>query len=168
MDFASGCRLADCDRSAVALATRSRCKALHADVCVCRRSWRGTTVIDSGAPMVAWRGGRKAAAWMAVCAAPALMLLAAFKILLVHNTEAMFPRTLAEGLSKLADPSRCMQIAAAFGQSIWAMGVPWAHPLLLAAILAATLGLAPRPALRRQIWQVLAITALMPTDFVAI
>lgn len=116
---------------------------------------------------VAWQGGRKAAGWMALGAAPALALLAAFKILLVLDAEGLIPKTLREALAKAADASRWMQIAGSFLKSIWQMGTPWAHPVLLAAILAAALGLAPRSRVRQQIWLVVPLVGLLAADFLA-
>ncbi len=113
---------------------------------------------------VAWRGGRKSAGWMALGALPVMAVLGAFKLLLVHDAEAVFPRTLGEALSKAADPSRWMQIAESFIQSVWQMGAPWAHPVLLAAILAVTLGLA-RARVREQIWLAVPIAGLLAADF---
>jgi hypothetical protein len=116
---------------------------------------------------VAWKGGTKAAGWMTVGAVPAVALLAAFKILLVHDSEGLLPKTLGEALARAADVSRWMQITGSFGQSIWQMGTPWAHPVLLAAILAAALGLAPRSLVRSQIWLVLPVIGLLAADFLA-
>jgi hypothetical protein len=115
--------------------------------------------------VVAWNGGRKAAGWMALGAAPAVALLAAFKILLVHDTEGLFPKTLGQALAEATDVSRWMKIAGSFVQSIWQMGTPWAHPVLLVAILALALGLAPRARVRRQIWLAIPVVGLLAADF---
>jgi hypothetical protein len=114
-----------------------------------------------------WKGGRKAAGWMALGALPAVALLAAFKTLLVHDTEALFPKTFGEALAKTADLSRWMQIAGSFVQSIWRMGTPWAHPVLLVAILAVALGVAPRAVVRKQIWLAIPVVGLLAADFAA-
>ena len=117
--------------------------------------------------VVAWRGGRKATRWMAVGALPVAALIAGFKFLLVPDREAMFPRTMGEALSKAADWSRWMQIAESFIQSLWQMGSPWVHPVLLVAILAVTLGLEPRSRVRQRIWLAVPIAGLLPADFAA-
>jgi hypothetical protein len=114
---------------------------------------------------VAWNGGRKAAVWMALGAVPAVALLAAFKILLVHDTEGLFPKTLGQALADAANVSRWMKIAGSFMQSIWRMGTPWAHPVLLVAILAAALGLAPRTRVRQQMWLAIPVVGLLAADF---
>jgi hypothetical protein len=114
---------------------------------------------------VAWNGGRKAAGWMALGALPAVALLAAFKILLVHDTEGLFPKTLGEAVAEATDVSRWMKIAGSFVQSIWQMGTPWAHPVLLVAILAAALGLAPRARVRQQMWLAIPVVGLLAADF---
>jgi hypothetical protein len=115
--------------------------------------------------VVAWNGGRKAAGWMALGAMPAVALLAAFKILLVHDTEGLFPRTLHEALAEVANVSRWTKIAGSFVQSIWQMGTSWAHPVLLVAILAVALGLAPRARLRQQLWLAIPVVGLLAADF---
>jgi hypothetical protein len=117
--------------------------------------------------VVAWKAGRKAAGWMALGALPAVILLAAFKTLLVPNTEALFPKTLGQALAKVADLSRWLQIAGSYVQSIWQMGAPWAHPVLLVAILAVALGLAPRAVARKQLWLALPVVGLLAADFAA-
>jgi hypothetical protein len=114
---------------------------------------------------VAWKAGRKAAGWMALGAVPAVALLAAFKILLVHDAEAVLPKTLGEAFAKVTDVSRWMQITASFVQSIWQMGTPWAHPVMLAAILAFALGLAPRTLVLQQIWLAVPVVGLLAADF---
>jgi hypothetical protein len=104
---------------------------------------------------------------MAVGAMPVMAVLGAFKLLLVHDAEGVFPRTLGEALSKAADPSRWMQIAESFVQSVWQMGTPWAHPVLLIVILAVTLGLAPRARVREQMWLAVPIAGLLAADCAA-
>ncbi len=104
---------------------------------------------------------------MALGAAPAVAALAAFKILLVHDAEAIFPKTLGEAFGKAADVSRWLQVTGSFIRSIWQMGTPWAHPVMLAAILAAALGLAPRSRVRQQLWLAVPIVGLLAADFVA-
>ncbi len=116
---------------------------------------------------VAWNGGRKVAGWMALGAMPAVAVLAALKILLVHDAEGIFPKTLGAAFAKASDMSRWLQIAESFVQSVWQMGTPWAHPVVLAAILAVTLGLAPRARMRQQIWLAIPIVGLLAADFLA-
>ena len=116
---------------------------------------------------VVWNGGRKAASWMALGALPAALLLAAFKLLLVHDAEAVFPKTFGEAFAKATDVSRWLQVSGSFVQSIWQMGTAWAHPLLLVAVLAATLGVAPRTLVRKQMWLVIPVVGLLAADFAA-
>jgi hypothetical protein len=115
--------------------------------------------------VVAWIAGRKAAGWMALGAVPAVALLAAFKILLVHDTEGLFPKTLGQALAEALDVSRSMKIAGSFVESIWQMGTPWAHPVLLVAILALALGLASRDRLRQPMWLAIPVVGLLAADF---
>jgi hypothetical protein len=115
--------------------------------------------------VVAWKGGRKAAGWMALGAVPAVALLTAFKLLLVHDSEGLFPKTVGEAFAEAIDVSRWMKIAGSFVQSIWQMGTPWAHPVLLVAILAAALGLAPRARVRQQMWLAIPMLGLLAADF---
>jgi hypothetical protein len=113
-----------------------------------------------------WKGGSKAGAWMVCGAMPAILLLSAFKLLLVHDTEAVLPRSAGEALARMTDPSRWMEIAGSFARSAWHMGFPWAHPLVLAAILAMAFGLAPRARLLRQMWLAIPVFGLLAADFV--
>jgi hypothetical protein len=115
--------------------------------------------------VVVWKAGIKAAGWMALGALPGAILLAALKIILVHDVEGLFPKTLAGAIAKATDVSRWGRIIESFGQNIWQMGTPWAHPVLLAAILAVALGLAPRPVLRKQLWLAIPIFGLLAADF---
>lgn len=115
--------------------------------------------------VVLWRARGRRAAWMALGAAPAVLLVAALKLFLAHGTEAMFPRTAAETAAKLADPARWLQIAAAFAKMILDLGVPWAHPVLLLAVLAVALGVVSKKEAASRLWLALPLAGLLAADF---
>lgn len=112
------------------------------------------------AAIVWWRCGRRSLLWTMLGAAPGLLLTAAFKIFLVEGREAMFPRTAAQMLHLIADPARWIEIVKSFAHNFWDLGFPWAHPILLAAILAWACGLVHKR------WSLLAAPAsLLAADF---
>lgn len=116
---------------------------------------------------MAWKGGTKALGWMALGTLPVAALLTAFKLLLVHDAEPVFPKTLGEALAKVADASRWLEVIQSFIKSLWEMGAPLAHPVFLIAILAAVLGLAPRARIRQQLWLGVPVAGVLAADFFA-
>jgi hypothetical protein len=112
-----------------------------------------------------WRGGRRAGAWVTVAAAPGILLATALKLWLATGGEKMFPATAAEAAKMLVDPSRWVQIATAFARNVWDLGVPWAHPILLLAILAFALGFGPKDQTRSRWWLLLPAAGLLAADF---
>ncbi len=115
--------------------------------------------------VVLWRGRARSAAWMAAGAAPAVLLVAGLKLFLVRGAEAMFPRTAAETFAKLADPSRWLHIAASFARNVWELAVWWAHPILLLAALAVTLGVVTKKEAVSRLWLALPLAGLLAADF---
>ena len=143
---------------------------LLAGLCASFAAWtknEGVPFAILAVAAVAWKGGRKAAGWTALGALPVAAVIAAFKFLLVHDVEGMFPRTFGEAIAKATDLSRWIKIAESFVQSIWQMGEPLTHPVLLAAILAAALGLAPRNRMRQHVWLIVPVIGLLAADFAA-
>jgi len=141
---------------------------LLAGLCCGLAAWtknEGLPFLILALAVTAWKGGIRVGAWMACGAAPAILLLSAFKLLLVHDSEAVLPRSAGEALKHMADPSRWLEIAGSFARSVWHMGFPWAHPLVLAAILAVAFGLAPRARLLRQMWLAIPVLGLLAADF---
>jgi hypothetical protein len=141
---------------------------LLAGLCCGLAAWtknEGLPFLIFAVAAVAWRGGRKALGWMMLGALPVAVLLMAFKFLLVHDVEGIFPRTVGEALATATNVSRWVQIAESFIQSIWQMGTPLAHPVVLAAILAATLGIAPRSMVRKQAWLAIPLAGVLAADF---
>ncbi|MEZ5403892.1 MAG: hypothetical protein R2729_29700 [Bryobacteraceae bacterium] len=72
-------------------------------------------------------------------AAPGLAFVAIFKLLIAAPTSG----SVSPDLARLADPSRHLQVASAFAQGIWAMGLDWRHPALVVIALAAVLRFRP-------------------------
>lgn len=104
-----------------------------------------------------WRGTVK---WIAAGAAFPLILTLAFKIFLVDGREAMFPKTLSDAVKMILTGGRWGEIIGSFVGSFWTLGFPWAHPLLLMAILAWAFGIA-----KRQWWLLIPPLGLLATDF---
>ncbi|HEV8147547.1 MAG TPA: phospholipid carrier-dependent glycosyltransferase, partial [Bryobacteraceae bacterium] len=102
-----------------------------------------------------WRA-RGAVVWMLAGAIPGIAATLAVK-LLAQGTEAILPKTAGEALHKIAEPSRWMQILGSFARSFGELGVWWAHPLLLIAVLAVVFGLVSREAARSRAWLALPI-----------
>jgi len=106
---------------------------------------------------------RKRAGWMLLGALPGAAVTALFKIGFARGAENLFPPTLAEAASKMIEPARWTQILSSFGGNVREMGVPWAHPILLLAILGATLGFAPHA--RARLWIAMPLAGLLAVDF---
>jgi hypothetical protein len=141
---------------------------LLAGLCAGLAAWtknEGLPFLLAALGTAAWRGGARAAGAMAVGAAPAAFLLGGFKLALVKGSEAIFPATAGEAMAKAGDPSRWLEIGVAFGKSVWQMGTPWTHPVLLVAVLAVAAGVAGREELRRRAWLALPVVALLAADF---
>lgn len=141
---------------------------LLAGLCAGLAAWtknEGLPFLLAALGTAAWRGGARAAGAMAVGAAPAAFLLGGFKLALVKGSEAIFPATAGEAMAKAGDPSRWLEIGVAFGKSVWQIGTPWTHPVLLVAVLAVAAGAAGREELRRRAWLALPVVALLAADF---
>jgi hypothetical protein len=124
---------------------------------------------NEGLPFVAlvflvtlWRAGLRRAGWLAAGAAPPLLLTLALKMFLVEGRESMFPATAGQAIRMMADVSRGSEIAVSFARNFWELGFPWAHPLLLMAVLAWAFGFAGA---RSRMWLLLAPAGLLAVDF---
>ncbi len=107
-----------------------------------------------------WRGGRRAVAWIAAGAAFPLILTLAFKLFLVEGREGMFPKSASEALKLVVTGGRWGEIIGSFVGSFWTLGFPWAHPILLMAIVAWAFGFA-----KKEWWLLLAPLGLLAADF---
>jgi|SRR5579871_1737099 len=139
-----------------------------AGLCAGLSTWtknEGTPFLVITILVVAWRAGIRPAAWLVAGALPGGLMTAAFKFVLHPPGEAIFPKTVAEAFSKIIDPTRWLQIAVSFARNIWELGVPWAHPVLLMAIVAFALRFAARKDLRSRWWLVLPVAGLLAVDF---
>jgi hypothetical protein len=78
-----------------------------------------------------------------------------------HGREAIFPSTVGEALTKIAGAGRWWQAALGFGKAIFDAGSLWAHPVLLAAVLAFAVRFVPKPErlCRLWLWIPIAVTA---------
>lgn len=117
----------------------------------------------AAAAIVALYRAKFAAKWMIAGAAPPILATLALKWFLVEGTESMFPKSAAQAAKMIADPSRWGKIIASFAHTLWSLGFPWAHPILLLAILAFTFGFLPRRTWRW--WLFAAPLALLAADF---
>jgi hypothetical protein len=92
-----------------------------------------------------WRGGATDLGRLAVAVAPVLLALAYFKLAIAPPSPYLTQDAARLG-GRLADPSRYLQVARAFGERVWGFG-GW--PVSVAAVLAvyaACLGRARQPA----------------------
>jgi hypothetical protein len=76
-----------------------------------------------------------AVAWFAAGAAPVVLMTLLFKLFLASSSGLLTSDTTFV-LSRLAEPGRYWQVAAAFIVYAIAFGQPWAHPVLLLAAVA--------------------------------
>jgi hypothetical protein len=87
------------------------------------------------------------------------------KIFFVQGREDMFPTTGAETTAKLADAGRWGQAALGFGKAILDAGNPWTHPVLLAVILAAGLGVVAAGERRGRLWLWIPVGATISAEY---
>ncbi|MBZ5604168.1 MAG: phospholipid carrier-dependent glycosyltransferase, partial [Acidobacteriia bacterium] len=106
-----------------------------------------------------WRRAK----WFLAGAALPVILTLVFKFTLVAGRESMFPATAAQAFKMIGDVSRWSEIVASFAKNFWEMGFPWAHPLLLLAILAWAFGFAADA--RARWWLFVAPLGLLAADF---
>jgi hypothetical protein len=104
----------------------------------------------AGLAVAAWRF-RGRAVWAIAGSVPGLLALAVLKLFIAQGRELVFPNTIGEMLAKLAMPGRWWQALLGFAKAIIDAGDPWAHPVILGAALALTLGFIAG-AERRKLW----------------
>ncbi len=114
--------------------------------------------------VVAWKFRRRGLAWTAVGAAPGLLATFILK-LISEGRESMFPATLGDAFSKIADVSRWWQILLGFGKAIWDAGTPWAHPVLLLIALGMVLGFRLPAERRARFWLWIPILAALAAEY---
>ena len=98
---------------------------------------------------------------MAVGAAPVLVVTFAYKALAGTVAESMLPRSSADALARMIDGGRYVQIAASFARSLWDLGSPWTHPVLLTVALAFALGVATRDQAQDRLWLAMPLAGLL-------
>lgn len=106
--------------------------------------------------------------WFAAGAAPGFGAWLGFKLMLAPVTTALLPRSGSNMVEQLTDPGRYAAIVTACLRELAALGSWWAHPLLLAAILAATFGFDSAVYRRREFQAAAATLALLLTAYVAV
>jgi len=111
-----------------------------------------------------WRWGRRSVLAFLAGAAPSLAVVLCFKLLLAPATAGLFPATVAQAASKLADPQRWWLIVQSYARTFWDLGFWWAHPVALAVIWIWAAGPAG-PAHRRQMAVGLIPAAMLAADF---
>ena len=109
-----------------------------------------------------WRA-RSGVKWLIAGAAVPILAALALKQFLAQGRESMFPQSAAQAGKMIVDPSRWAKIIASFAHNIWSLGTPWAHPILLLAILGFAFGFLPRQSWKW--WLALAPLALIAADF---
>jgi hypothetical protein len=112
-----------------------------------------------------WRA-RGAALWAILGSLPGVFATVAIKLSLGAGTEAMFPATVRQAVSFLAQPARWWAIAQGFARGLWQLGaLPWAHPILLVAAVAFVAGVIPRPERAARAWLLIPIAAMFAADY---
>lgn len=106
--------------------------------------------------------------WFAAGAAPGFGAWLGFKLMLAPVTTTLLPRSGSDVVERLTDPERYAAIATACLRELAALGSWWAHPLLLAAILAAAFGFDSAVYRRREFRIAAAALALLLTSYVAV
>jgi len=117
--------------------------------------------------VLAWtavRDGGRALLRLLAGAAPVLLVVGIFKLVLAPFTVGLFPATASEALAKLSDPARWMTIARAYARTFWEISPWWAHPVLLLALWAWGAGLADRQQ-RKEGWVLVLPAAMLAADF---
>ncbi len=111
--------------------------------------------------VAAWRFQARGLPWLALGAAPGMLSTAILKMFVAHGREAIFPSTMGEALTKIAGAGRWWQAALGFGKAVFDAGSLWAHPVVLAAVLAFALRFVPKPERvgRLWLWIPIAVTA---------
>ncbi|HSB15103.1 MAG TPA: hypothetical protein VLE22_11640 [Bryobacteraceae bacterium] len=84
-------------------------------------------------------------AWFIFGSLPGLLVTLWFKLALAPNVNPLTKQSVFEAMSRLAEADRYFTIARALLSELLMLGDPWTHPLLLLAILAATLRFIPEP-----------------------
>lgn len=87
-----------------------------------------------------WREAAGRWRWFGTGAAPGLAAWLGFKLMLAPVVTTLAPRSVTEAAARLTDGDRYLVIATAWLQDLANWGSWWAHPILLAVILAAGFG----------------------------
>lgn len=118
--------------------------------------------------VILWRAPKSkrmiAVGWLLLGAVPGVIATLAVKML-AQGTEAVFPKSAAQALHQIVDPSRWMQILGSFTRHFGELGVWWAHPLLLIVVLAVVFGVVSKDDARSRVWLALPVAGLLAADF---
>jgi hypothetical protein len=78
----------------------------------------------------------------------------------------MFPASIRQAVSFIAQPGRWWAIAVAFARGLWQLGaLRWAHPILFVAAVAFVAGLIPRAERGSRAWLLVPIAAVFAADY---
>src|SRR5262249_25662621 len=77
----------------------------------------------------------------------------------------MFPQSVGEAMKMIATPARWIEIVTSFAKNFWDLGVWWAHPLLLLAVLGFCLRFITKDEIRARLWILIPIAGLLAADF---
>jgi len=98
-------------------------------------------------------------------AAPAVLVTLAFKLWLAPSGgDAILPRTFGEAVTKFGSGGRWGQVIGSFLRNLWEMGVWWAHPILLLAVLSFALGFVRKQEARSRLWLLVPVAGLLAAD----
>ncbi len=115
--------------------------------------------------VAAWRGKAHAMKWLLAGAAPGALITAVFKLWVAPpGGEAVLPKTVGEIVTKLGNGGRWGQVVGSFLRNLWDLGVWWAHPILLLAVLAFVLGLVRKEEARSRLWLLWPVAGLLAAD----
>jgi hypothetical protein len=87
--------------------------------------------------------------WFIFGSLPGLLVTLWFKLTLAPDVNPLTKQSFSEVMGRLAEANRYVTVARAWLSELLMLGDPWTHPLLLLAILAATLRFIPKPERRR-------------------
>jgi hypothetical protein len=114
--------------------------------------------------LAAWRFRAYRWFWILLGSAPGLLATVALKAM-AQGREGMFPSTVGEAFTKLADPARWLQVFAGFGNAFLQLGPWWAHPVLLVILLTWALRFLPPAERGGRLWLWIPIAVTLASEF---
>ena len=68
-------------------------------------------------------------------------------------------------MAKLGNSGRWGQVLGSFARNLWDLGVWWAHPILLLAVLGFALGFVRKQEAKSRLWVLVPVAGLLAADF---